>query len=213
MSSGKRDFGAAAETWDENPARVKLAHDVFRAIADTRLLSPAMDVLEVGCGTGLLTLLLRPEVNRINAIDSAEAMLAVLKRKIKEGHIGNVTTGLADLETGGGFDGRYDMVVSSMTLHHICDIPALLGHCAAVLKPKGLLCIADLDADGGKFHDDSTGVFHNGFDRCILKKQFEAAGFGNIRNRTAAIIHKPDSCGDLRCFTVFLMTGRKRNPA
>jgi ubiquinone/menaquinone biosynthesis C-methylase UbiE len=208
MSSQKRDFNAEAAIWDENPARVKLAKDIARAIADAGIMGPDGDVLDVGCGTGLLTLLLQPKVHHITAIDSAEGMLAVLKKKIEHNHLGNVTTRHADLETGAGLEGRYTMVVSSMTFHHIRDVTALLGRCAAVLKAGGILCIADLDKEGGKFHEDNTGVFHQGFDRSILKKQFEAAGFRNVRNRTAAIIHKPDQHGNLQCFTVFLMTGR-----
>ena len=95
-----------------------------------------------------------------------------------------------------------------MTFHHLWDISVLLGHIAAVLKPGGLCCITDLDKEGEKFHEDNTGVFHNGFARAVLKRGFETAGFGHVRNRTAAIIRKPDRSGNKRYFTVFLMTGR-----
>lgn len=53
MTGQKRDFDNAAATWDENPARVKLAHDVARAIRHTMQLTPDMDVLDFGGGTGL----------------------------------------------------------------------------------------------------------------------------------------------------------------
>jgi ubiquinone/menaquinone biosynthesis C-methylase UbiE len=207
MSSQKRDFNEKAAVWDENPARVKLAQDIARAINDAGILGPDLHVLDIGCGTGLLTLMLQPNVHHITAIDSAERMLAILDRKREHGQIGNVTTRRADLEAGTGIEGCFDLVVSSMTFHHIEDVPALLGRCATVLKAGGVLCIADLDKERGKFHEDNTGVLHQGFDRSILKKQFEAAGFCNVRNRTAAILQKPDPHGDLQCFTVFLMTG------
>jgi ubiquinone/menaquinone biosynthesis C-methylase UbiE len=208
MSGEQRDFNAAAATWDENPARVKLAQDVFRAVTDSGLLRPGMDVLEAGCGTGLLTLLLQPCVHSITATDSSERMLGALNEKTRRGHYKNVKPLLVNLEGDKGIGGRYDLVVSSMTFHHIRDIPVLLGRIAAVLKPGGMLCTADLDRDGGKFHDDRTGVFHNGFDRAVLRRMFEDAGFENVRNRTAAFMSKPDSRGNTQCFTIFLMTGR-----
>lgn len=207
MSGEQRDFDAAAATWDENPVRVKVAHDVFRALSDSGLLRPGMDVLEIGCGTGLVTLLLQPCVRSITATDGSSGMLDILNEKLRHTGCHTVKTQVLNLEESGGIEGRYDLVVSSMTFHHIRDIPALLGRIAAIMKPGGILCIADLDKEGGKFHEDPSGVFHNGFDRAVLQRQFGSAGFGMVRNRTAAIIRKPDRSGNLRCFTVFLMSG------
>lgn len=207
MSGEQRDFDAAAATWDENPVRVKLAHNVFRALSDSGLIRPGMDVLEIGCGTGLVTLLLQPCVRSITATDGSSGMLDILNEKIRRTGCHTVKTQVLNLEESVGIEGRYDLVVSSMTFHHIRDIPALLGRIAAIMKPGGVLCIADLDKEGGKFHEDPAGVFHNGFDRAVFRRQFESAGFGMVRNRTAAIIRKPDRSGNLRCFTVFLMSG------
>jgi ubiquinone/menaquinone biosynthesis C-methylase UbiE len=213
MSGEQRDFNAAAATWDENPVRLKLAQDVFRALSDSGLIRPGMDVLEIGCGTGLVTLLLQPCVHSITAADSSAGMLDILKEKVRRINCPTVKPLLVNLEGEGGIGGRYDLVVSSMTFHHIRDVPALLGRIAAITKPGGILCIADLDREGGKFHEDNTGVFHYGFDRAVFRKQFGTAGFEMVRNRTAAIIRKPDSSGNLRCFTVFLMYGRIPDPA
>jgi hypothetical protein len=41
-------------------------------------------------------------------------------------------------------------------------------------------------------------------------KYFETAGFGSVRNRTAAMVSKPSPTGEMRTFTVFLMTGKKK---
>jgi precorrin-6B methylase 2 len=56
MSSEKRDFDKEAAAWDEQPARVQLAGDVAAAIVRQVTLRTDMDVLDFGCGTGLLTL-------------------------------------------------------------------------------------------------------------------------------------------------------------
>ncbi len=209
MAGEKRDFNAAAATWDENPGRVKMAHDVAQAIIGTSGRGRHMDVLDFGCGTGLLSLALQPHVRSITAVDNSQGMLDVLDAKVKAQDIKNVRTRRVDLEEGDELPGLFDLAVSSMTFHHIRDTGMLLDRIAGVLKPAGKIAIADLDLDEGKFHDSNEGVFHFGFDRHMMKKSFEAAGFVSVRNRTAAIMQKPGPDGKVRTFTVFLMTGEK----
>jgi ubiquinone/menaquinone biosynthesis C-methylase UbiE len=211
MTGQQRDFNSAAGTWDENPMRVKMAHDVARAIRDTITLTPEMDVLDFGCGTGLLTLQLQPLVRTITGADSSPGMLDVLTTKIRTGGLARVRTVLFDPENPGSLTGEYDLIVSSMTFHHVPEIPALLETLASHLRPGGRLAIADLDRDGGRFHNSNEGVFHFGFDRALLKKELEQAGFDTVRNRTAALIHKSTPVCQDRSFTVFLMTAKKRS--
>jgi ubiquinone/menaquinone biosynthesis C-methylase UbiE len=209
MNGEKRDFDPMAATWDENPVRVKMAQDVARAIRETVKLRPDMDVLDFGCGTGLLTLNLQPLVGTITGVDSSRGMLDILERKIRAQGYRNVRTRLVDLDKGDTLEGSYDLVVCGMTLHHIPEIQQLIDRFVAVLKPHGILAIADLDCDEGKFHESNEGVFHAGFDRCAMQKYFRNAGLRDIRNRTAAIVRKPGPAGEMRTFTVFVMSGRK----
>jgi len=210
MSSGeKRDFDAAAATWDENPARVRMARDVAGTILGMVKPGPDADVLDFGCGTGLVTLVLQPHVRSVTAADSSTGMLAVLDAKIKAGSLANIRTLHIDLERGDMIGGQYDLVVSSMTFHHIPEVKPVIGLLAGILKPGGSLAIADLDSDEGQFHESGEGVFHPGFDRCLMRRNFEDAGLAGVRSRTAAIVRKPGASGELRSFTVFLMTGRK----
>ena len=202
--TGTRDFNAAAATWDEEPRRLKMADSVARAIRETIPLSPEMDVLDFGCGTGLLTLRLHPFVRSSTGIDTSQGMLDVLDGKVRDQKISGVTTEIADIENGKLPAGTYDLIVSNMTCHHVRDIGTVISRLATLLRPDGILAIADLDSDEGKFHDTNDGVFHFGFDRCAMKKYFENAGICSIRNRTAAIMVKPSGT-----FTVFLMTGVK----
>lgn len=209
MNGEKRNFDSEAMTWDREPGRIKLANDVAQAISGMVSLTPEMDVLDFGCGTGLLTLRIQPLVRSITGIDSSQGMLDVLDTKIRKQGITNVRTHLADVARGDVLTGEYDLVFSSMTFHHIRDLPLLLKAMAGIIRPSGLVAIIDLDCDGGKFHDSNEGVFHFGFDRCIMKKHLEAAGFVLIRDRTAAIMQRPSPSGETRDFTIFLMTGRK----
>jgi len=207
----RKDFDKEAAAWDENPVRTKLANDVADALIAATQPTREMDVLDFGCGTGLLTLRLQPLVNVITGADSSQGMLAVLDAKVRKQGLANVRTRIVDFEHGGKIAGVFHLVVSSMTLHHVPDTGTLLRRLYDLLLPGGRLCIADLDLEDGSFHADNTGVFHYGFDRLHLKGIFQAAGFSEIRDTTAARIVRTGEKGN-REFPVFLITGRKRFP-
>ena len=76
-------FDEAAARWDEQPARVALAQDIAKAILAQVPVRPSMAAIDYGCGTGLLTLALRPAVQRITGVDSSSAMLAKLQEKLQ----------------------------------------------------------------------------------------------------------------------------------
>jgi 2-polyprenyl-3-methyl-5-hydroxy-6-metoxy-1,4-benzoquinol methylase len=207
MKTQQHDFDKKAATWDENPTRVKLAEDVVQAIRQQVRLLPDMDVLDFGCGTGLLALSLLPAVKSVTGADTSQGMLDVLEAKAKRQGLSNVYT--RHLHPGERISGAYDLIISSMTLHHVEDTEALLAQMFQTLKPSGSLCLADLDLEPGTFHDDNTGIFHFGFDRDALRSLFVKAGFSNVRAVTATEVIKPNPSGGLRTFPVFLMVGEK----
>ena len=206
----KRDFDSEASQWDDNPVRRKMAQDVFSSLTSRIPLDTAMDVMDFGCGTGLLTVKISPLVRSVTAVDGSAGMLAVLRQKLAGEKIENVRTERIDPDNGDRLDGQYDLIVSTMTLHHIREIDRLLNDFHSVLKAGGVLCISDLDPEQGLFHPDATGVFHEGFDRRKLHEQFAAAGFTDISADTASVVSKPaGSDNALRDFTIFMMTGKK----
>lgn len=209
MGSDKWDFNKEAASWDQNPGRVKLANDIAEAISGEQILAPDMDVLEFGCGTGLLTLLLSPLVRSVTGVDSSQGMLGVLRAKIENDNVTNVRARYLDLEKGDVLVGSYNLIVCSMSLHHVKNTTPLLDLFYRITAPRGYLCIADLDPDNGHFHGDNDTVFHWGFDRATLHRAFMEAGFDDIHERTAASVIKPISDGGTRSFSVFLMTGQK----
>lgn len=210
MHIAKRDFDQEAAVWDEHPTRVRLANDIAEAIVGQALITPDMEALDFGCGTGLVTLRLQPLVRSITGVDSSQGMLEVFKAKIAQLQLTNVRAQWCDLDQGDRLSGSYDLVVSSMTLHHIKEIASLLAQFHAILAPGGFLCLADLDLEEGQFHDNSTGVFHQGFDRESLRQSLTAAGFVDGEAVTAAELEKPGNDGEIRRFSVFLMTARRK---
>jgi ubiquinone/menaquinone biosynthesis C-methylase UbiE len=206
--TGTRDFDAVAATWDEEPRRVRLAGDVAAAIIRQVQPTREMDAMDYGCGTGLLTLLLQPHVGTITGVDSSAGMLAVLQEKVRQQGITNVRTLLCETPDPGLPEGACDLVVSSMVLHHVADTAALFRRLATALRPNGVICLADLDTEDGRFHSDRTGVFHFGFDRRELQRLLVGAGFSPCSETTASVVVKQQGEEERR-YPVFLLTAQK----
>ena len=207
--SERKDFDKEAAAWDEDPGRVKLANDVADAIIRESGPTGAMDVLDFGCGTGLVTLRLQPLVRTITGADSSKGMLGVLESKVKARGLSNVRTQLVDFEKGERIEGRFHLVISSMTLHHVPNTAVLFKQWHDLLLPGGVLCAADLDAEDGSFHLNNTGVFHLGFDREQLRMLLKKTGFSEVRTATAATMARDIKGEGKREFPVFLMLAKK----
>lgn len=205
----KKDFDKEAAQWDANPGRVKLANEVADAIIREAVPSRDMDALDFGCGTGLVTLRLQPLVRTITGVDSSPGMLGVLEGKIRTQGLKNIKTQTVDLEKGGSIEGRFHLLVSSMTLHHVPDTAGLFKQWHELLLQGGIVCFADLDAEDGSFHGDNTGVFHKGFDRDHLKKLLVASGFHDARSTTATSMLRDVEGKGKKEFPVFLIIARK----
>jgi 2-polyprenyl-3-methyl-5-hydroxy-6-metoxy-1,4-benzoquinol methylase len=102
---------------------------------------------------------------------------------------------------------RFDLIVTSMTLHHVPDTGHILRIFHDLLTPGGYLCIADLDQEDGSFHGPEVDV-HHGFDQADLSRRAAQAGFADIHFQTVFSIAKEHESGT-RDYPVFLMTARR----
>jgi carbonic anhydrase/acetyltransferase-like protein (isoleucine patch superfamily)/ubiquinone/menaquinone biosynthesis C-methylase UbiE len=202
-------FDARAAAWDEDPFKVKLANDVSDAIIREITPTQDMNVLDYGCGSGLVTLRLQPLVKSITGMDSSGGMLEAFRSKVEKQNLKNVHIRFMDLEKFTEVNDMFNLIVSSMTLHHIKEPDRLLKRFYDLLLPGGRIGIADLDREDGAFHKDNIGVIHFGFERTQLKELLVNAGFGNVRDITAAKVTKVDKENNRREFSVFLMIAVK----
>jgi ubiquinone/menaquinone biosynthesis C-methylase UbiE len=202
------DFNERAKDWDSDPMKLERARVVAKAICTALPLTSEMTALEYGCGTGLLSFALQADLGQITLADTSQGMLDVLNEKINAVGVTNMQPLMLDLASDPLPAERYHLTYSLMTLHHIHDTEDILKKFHAMLEPSGYLCIADLDKEDGSFHTDGTTDVHKGFDRPVLQKQVEAAGFGDVYFSTAYKIKKKIGSTE-KIFPIFLLTARK----
>jgi ubiquinone/menaquinone biosynthesis C-methylase UbiE len=113
------------------------------SIQKTRaILSPEHQVLEIGCGTGIIALGIAPFVESVVATDISLQMIAVAKNKAEGLAISNV-----DFRVGDGYslpydDQMFDVVLLFNVLHFVKEPAVLLGEAHRLLKSSGRLVSA-----------------------------------------------------------------------
>jgi len=203
-----RDFDKAAASWDEKPQRQQLAAAVAEGISANLELRRDLQALDYGCGTGLTGLRLASGLGHLTAADTSAGMLEQLQKKCRDLNLQNVSPVLIPPDRWALPDAAFDLIFSSMVLHHITAIEPLLCHFHQALKPAGFLALADLQQEDGSFHDDPTGVAHHGFDPQALMASLQRLGFTDLSTRTVHTVVKQRDDQEF-AYPVFLIIGRK----
>lgn len=101
----------------------------------------AQRVLEVGAGTGLVTVALARAAREVVATDYAPAMVAQLVQRISREELTNVRAERADLRQLPFDSGSFDVVVAANVLHLVPDLRVALAELRRVVKPTGRLVL------------------------------------------------------------------------
>lgn len=202
-------FDSKARQWDDNPVFLERGLKIAEAIRKTVPLRRDMSALDYGCGTGLLSFPLKDELGTILMADSSGGMLEVVDEKIATHGVTNMTTLQLDLMADPAPTRTFDLIMTAMTLHHVPDTDHILRVFHDLLKPGGMLCIADLDQEDGSFHGPEVDV-HHGFDRAGLGRRAAQAGFAAVQFQTVFSIAKERDSGT-QDYPVFLMTARRED--
>lgn len=196
-------FNEAAAEWDKKDTRQNIAQAVFQTITSRVALLNHMEILDFGCGTGLLGFKIAPLVRSVTGVDLSEKMLEQLDAKNTSSL--QITSLCRDIMEE-PLEKRFDGIVSSMAMHHVQDTAKLFETFHGHLKRDGFIAVADLEAEDGTFHSHGNeGVHHFGFEREKLRQTIEKAGFSNVRFHSAYSVAKEK--GE---YPIFLVTATKR---
>lgn len=107
---------------------------------------PADVVVDLGAGTGLLTLAIAPDVERIWAVDISRPMCDYLSAKATSAGYDNVEIVVASVISLPLADACADLVVSNYCLHHLShdDKHRALSEVFRVLRPGGRFVFGDM---------------------------------------------------------------------
>ena len=139
-----------ADDWDSDESAVLYSNEAFNSLSKIVNVKGA-NLLDFGCGTGLLTEKLSPVANHIVALDTSSKMLAVLTGK----KLPNVTTIneplSAKLIAGDqSLNNGFDVIVASSVCGFLPDYEATLSLLKSMLNPSGTFVQWDWLSQGGK---------------------------------------------------------------
>ena len=177
------DFKGRAKTWD-NENMIERAKVVANKIDELIGKREESLTMEFGCATGLISFNLVDNFKTLTLIDSEEEMIDVVKEKIEYYETKNVNAVNIDL-TKEAIDEKFDVIYTSMTLHHIANIEKIIKVFYDLLNDNGVLCVIELDKEDGSFHmNEKNFDGHNGFEHSEMENAFKNAGFKDISSST-----------------------------
>lgn len=183
------DFNQLTSTQDED-IRVKRAQAVSIEI-ESYIGHGPLEVMEFGCGTGLISLNLKNKISEGLLVDSSSEKIKELEQKLNNRHISHLQTYTGNILES-DIDRQFDVIYSSMVMHHIKDFKSVIKKLVSYLKTNGKLIIVDLLPDNGDFHrNHSEFDGHHGFSINEMVEALEEAGLKEVNGRKFYSSYKP----------------------
>ena len=190
------DWDECAADWEKDESTTIFAQHAFAELVKFLDLN-GMHVLDFGCGTGLLSQCLAPQVKSIVALDASEAMIEELDKKWLanvEPVVDYLTRGLVAQHP--AFRKQFDLVVASSVCAFLPDLAQALNIIYSLLEDNGVFVHWDwlVAEDDPEF----------GLSVTQAQEQLKIAGFKEVTVR--AVFDIPTAQG---MKTVLMGVGRK----
>lgn len=147
-------FAALAPRWWDPAGEMKPLHEINPVrlnYIDSRAGLRGKQVLDIGCGGGLLAESMASRGAHVTGIDASNALISVAKLHLLESGRRvdyHVTTAEAYAERAGG---QFDIVTCMEMLEHVPDPAAVVQACAQLVKPGGQVFLSTLNRNPKSF--------------------------------------------------------------
>ena len=166
------------------------------------LLLPGLDVADLGCGEGYLTIEASRWARRVIGVDRSRDVLSRAKAMARRRGVTNVVWKKGDLEKLPIAGGSMDIALLSQALHHAERPAAALVEAHRILRPGGRVLVLDLREHGEGWVQQKLGDRWLGFSDRTLRDLLTGAGFDHVDVHVGA-----RRAGDP--FTVLVAAGTK----
>lgn len=146
-------------------------------------LLPELDVADLGCGDGYLTIELSRFARKVIAIDRSEAALErarALAERLARG-VNKIEWRRGEIENLPLEDETVDLALLSQALHHASDPGVALAEAVRILRPGGRALLLELRRHQEAWVRDRLGDTWLGFDDDELRAMLEKAGLSNVK--------------------------------
>jgi ArsR family transcriptional regulator len=169
-------------------------------------LLPPLDVADIGCGEGYLTLEAARWARTVVGIDRSDEVLERAKALAARRRVENVEWKKGDLSRLPLRDDSIDVALLSQSLHHASDPERAIAETVRVLRPSGRVLVLDLREHDQGWVKNRFGDRHLGFADTALDALLRGGGLSDVRVQVGA--SKP---GDP--FAVLIASGVKTQTA
>ena len=191
------DHGAAGEHRQVVPGRSWAAW--ARALGH---LLPELEIADLGCGEGYLTIEASRFAKRVIAIDRSEAVLEKARQTAKRRRVTNVEWTRGEIENLPLDDESVDVALLSQALHHATDPNVALAQAVRILRPGGRVLLLELRRHDEAWVRERLGDRWLGFDDDELRGMLEKAGLSGVKITVGARRARDP-------FTVLIASGTK----
>lgn len=150
------------------------------------MLLPAVEVADLGCGEGYLTIEAAQWAKKVYAIDRSADVLARARAMATRRRAKNIVWKRGELEKVPLKDAIVDVAIASQALHHATEPSRALAEAWRILRPGGRLLVLDLRKHDETWVQDKLGDQWLGFTPDGLESLITGAGFSRATVRVGA---------------------------